>query len=262
MRISDLSYREFSEKFEAFFSDIVVENRCILGESMRYASLDGGKRVRPLCVFLGARAADADIELYELFSCAAAFELVHSYSLVHDDMPEMDNDELRRGKPTVHKKFGAWAGLLTGDALLSLAMKTALNFDKCAAKELAEAAMDMAVGQAKEFEGCKTESDYLGMYALKTGALIRGAFRAGAILGNADKATLDAVTEFAENLGLAFQLSDDLLDDDKSIIEVIGREKTEKMLDEKSREAESAADKLRNAAELKEFAEKLHHRTR
>ncbi|MDE5601267.1 MAG: polyprenyl synthetase family protein [Clostridia bacterium] len=242
-----------------------------IGEAMRYAVLDGGKRIRPLCVYYGAKAVAGDIDgaiIDDLLVLGEAIELIHSYSLVHDDMPEMDNDDYRRGKLSVHKKYGVGAALLVGDGLQSFAMKLLVECSNHAAsKQIASAALDMVYGQAAEFNGCNSKEEYLVMYAKKTGALIKGAFLAGAIcaIGRCGKDVCEEelyanVNEFAEHLGVAFQLADDLLDDGASIADLIGKEETKRLLDEHSSAAISAAGKLKASDELIEFAKMLWHR--
>ena len=243
-----------------------VKGESVLDEAMAYATLDGGKRVRPVGVYLGALAAGGSASLDETLDVALALELVHSYSLVHDDLPCMDDDDMRRGKPTVHKRFGYATAVLAGDALLTRAMQLLTGvhsaaFEKAAA-EIARGALRMVYGQQSDLDGCATREEYLGMYADKTGALIVAAFRAGALLSGADEGTKDAITEFAKHLGLAFQLADDLLDDgDVSILDVEGRDAVERMLAEETSRAELAAKSLNAAEELISFADALMKRT-
>ena len=137
MTVKDTDRAQFLNAFEEYFAGVLKDCECGLGEAMRYATLDGGKRVRPLSVFYGAKAVGGNAEINDILPLASAIELIHSYSLVHDDMPEMDNDDMRRGKPSVHKQFGVATALLTGDALLSLAMVQALKANMRASQELA-----------------------------------------------------------------------------------------------------------------------------
>lgn len=271
----NMTIADFLTAFEKHLSDTIdtVCGASPLAEGMRYAVLDGGKRIRPICVYLGASAAtDGEVEADlsdQVFALASAVELIHAYSLVHDDLPAMDNDDMRRGKFSVHKQFGEANGILIGDALLSLAMR--LLTDGCikygnrfakAAACIAKAAADMADGQAYDLSGRKTESEFLSMYALKTGAMIKGAFAAGALCGGADENTLDAVESYAEHLGLAFQLADDLLDvgEDNSIVAVSGEQRVRKMLERETEQSQIAAERLNNCEVLKEFALKLCNR--
>lgn len=191
-----------------------------LSAAMRYAVLNGGKRVRPAlaygaCLACGGSMADAD-------AAAGAVELVHCYSLVHDDLPCMDDDDLRRGVPTCHKAFDEATALLAGDTLQALAFVALTGSDLDSAQKtrqvqkLAIASADMAVGQALDLAG---EGQNLSLEELeqihrhKTGALIRASVLMGAIAaGCTDEATLEALEIYANKLGLAFQVHDDVLD--------------------------------------------------
>ena len=270
MTVKNVNGTEFLGAFEEYFAGVLNDCEGGLGEAMRYATLDGGKRVRPLSVYYGAKAVGGNADINDILPLASAIELIHSYSLVHDDMPEMDDDDMRRGKPSVHKQFGVATALLTGDALLSLAMVEALKSNVCASQELAtnmrasqelaKAALDMVYGQSAEFEGCNGEEQWLAMYSKKTGALIRGAFRAGAICAGANDTELSAVTKFAECIGLAFQLSDDLLDGDKSIVDVIGRDRAQSLLDKQFDTARKIADGFCDKDEILKFVGELQFR--
>ena len=195
----------------------------ILHEAMRYAALDGGKRLRPMLVLAASELGERVQAACE--AALAAVECIHVYSLVHDDMPEMDNDTLRRGKPTCHVAYGAATALLVGDALQTLAFDvlsrpTALP----AARQLqmlnvlarASGSAGMAGGQAIDLAnvGRDLPQDQLEqMHSLKTGALIRAAVQLGALsCPDVDEAALAALDEYAAKLGLAFQVIDDVLD--------------------------------------------------
>ena len=198
-----------------------------LHEAMRYAVLGGGKRVRPLLAFGAGEAVGADVE--RVRHAAAAVELIHAYSLVHDDMPAMDDDALRRGKPTVHVEFDEATALLVGDALQSLA------FDILAGEPLAPDAdaqlgmvrllaqaagsRGMAGGQAIDLASVGQPLDLAAheiMHIHKTGALIRASVLLGARCAHADDATLGALAHYAKCIGLAFQVVDDVLDAEAS----------------------------------------------
>ena len=194
-----------------------------LGEAMRYAVLDGGKRLRPLLVMAACEAVGGNRQAALRAACAV--ELIHAYSLVHDDMPCMDNDVLRRGKPTVHVKFGQAQALLAGDALQALAFEllTPLGDDVPAAIQarlcrlLARAAghEGMAGGQAIDLASvglALTEDELRQMHRLKTGALLQGSVTMGAACGHADAVALAALNSYGAALGLAFQVVDDILD--------------------------------------------------
>lgn len=192
-------------------------------EAMRYAALGGGKRLRPVLVLESAALFGAPHE--GILKVAAALELIHCYSLVHDDLPAMDDDDLRRGRPTVHKAFDEATAILAGDALLTLAFDVVADETAHAdpnvrlrlSRMLARAAGvgGMAGGQMLDLESegrLRTEAEIRTLQAMKTGALLRFACRAGAIVGGADEEDVDRLTRFGEIIGLAFQLADDLLD--------------------------------------------------
>ena len=195
-----------------------------LHAAMRYATLDGGKRLRAALVHAAGHALGARDELLDVPACA--LELIHAYSLVHDDLPAMDNDDLRRGKPTVHKAFDEATAILTGDALHTLAFEL-LAHDPALAitpvqrlamiAELASAAgaAGMAGGQAIDLGAVGstlTLEELEAMHARKTGALIRAAVALGALTANADAATRARLDDYATAIGLAFQIVDDILD--------------------------------------------------
>ena len=194
-----------------------------LHEAMRYAALDGGKRLRPMLVLAAAELGNRVQAACE--AALAAVECIHVYSLVHDDMPEMDNDTLRRGKPTCHVAYGAATALLVGDALQTLAFELlSRQTDLPAARQLrmlnvlarASGSAGMAGGQAIDLAnvGHDLPQDALEqMHSLKTGALIRAAVQLGALsCPDVDEAALAALDEYAAKLGLAFQVIDDVLD--------------------------------------------------
>ena len=204
-----------------------------LGEAMRYAVLDGGKRLRPLLVLAARQAvavADGEVSASAGFDEAAlraacAVELIHAYSLVHDDMPCMDNDVLRRGKPTVHVQYGQAQALLAGDALQALAFELLapegaavpepVQARLCRLLARAAGAQGMAGGQAIDLAhvGCGMTEDALRhMHRLKTGALLQASVLMGAHCGNAAPAALQALADYGAALGLAFQVVDDILD--------------------------------------------------
>ncbi|UNK57916.1 polyprenyl synthetase family protein [Pseudoxanthomonas daejeonensis] len=192
-----------------------------LHAAMRHATLGGGKRMRPLLVYAAGVALGTDESLLD--APAAAVELVHAYSLVHDDLPAMDDDDLRRGQPTVHVAFDEATAILAGDALQTLAFAALAASDAPAQLRIdwvgtlagASGVAGMCGGQALDIDatGRTQELQQLQhMHALKTGALIRAAVRMGALGGGADAGTLARLDVFASALGLAFQVRDDLLD--------------------------------------------------
>lgn len=191
--------------------------------AMRHGVLNGGKRLRPFLVMESAALFSADGE--PALRVAAALECVHCYSLIHDDLPAMDDDDLRRGQPTVHKAFDEATAILAGDALLALAFDiiadeaTVLPGERRAALVAALAraagAGGMVGGQTLDLEAERIRPDEAGiirLQAMKTGALIRFACEAGAILAGAPAADRERLAEFGSAIGLAFQLADDLLD--------------------------------------------------
>jgi len=192
-----------------------------LAEAMRYAVLGGGKRVRPvLTVRCGLAAGATDIE--PLLPAAIAFECIHAFSLVHDDLPALDNDDMRRGRPTAHKAFGEPLAILAGDGLQSLAIEVALASPRDPARiarEVAQACTDMITGQVLDTlggfpESCTQPADRLArIHENKTGALIRGACRAGAIAAGAAPALLDRLSAYGAAMGHMFQVVDDILDE-------------------------------------------------
>jgi len=191
-----------------------------LHEAMRYSLMAGGKRLRPiLCLasfeHCGGRNSGDDLPVHYAM---AALEMVHTYSLIHDDLPCMDDDDLRRGSPTVHKKFGEALAVLAGDALHVVAFELMAKTGQIAAvAELSEAVgtLGMLGGQIADLEAegrQATRSQIRNIHTRKTGALIRGSVRIGAILAGADRETITRLTSYGERIGLAFQIVDDILD--------------------------------------------------
>lgn len=197
----------------------------VLWESMRYSVGAGGKRVRPMLTLEFAKLCSSDEEAAIPFACAVEF--IHTYSLIHDDLPCMDDDDMRRGKPSNHIVYGEDIALLAGDALQSLAFRVMLSdetLSKVPAHRAAKAAFVLAEccgadgmvgGQVidLQYEDKNAGEDIIRtMHLLKTGALIKAACLMGAIIAGADDDKLKAATEYAECIGLAFQLVDDVLD--------------------------------------------------
>ncbi|AOG22906.1 polyprenyl synthetase family protein [Acidovorax sp. RAC01] len=204
-----------------------------LGEAMRYAVLDGGKRLRPLLVLAAHEAAcsgsgqGARFHAEAALRAACAVELIHAYSLVHDDMPCMDNDVLRRGKPTVHVQFGQAQALLAGDALQAFAFELlapedadasippAIQATLCRLLARAAGSAGMAGGQAIDLASvgrALTEDELRHMHRLKTGALLQGSVLMGAVCGQATPDAFGALSAYGATVGLAFQVVDDILD--------------------------------------------------
>jgi farnesyl diphosphate synthase len=198
-----------------------------LADAMRHAVLGGGKRFRPFLVLESARLFDVDPDI--AVDIAAALECIHCYSLVHDDLPAMDNDALRRGKPTVWKAFDDYTAILAGDALLTLAFEIIahptqrlaprIQIELIHALARASGRAGMVGGQQMDLDAEKqtakktaTSEQVKSMQAMKTGALIRFACMSGSILADRPPTDDQALASFGEQLGLAFQISDDLLD--------------------------------------------------
>ena len=192
----------------------------VLRDAMRWSLLGDGKHFRPALVFAVGRVFEAPD--HALVGTAAAVEMLHTYSLIHDDLPSMDDDDLRRGRETCHKKFGEATAILAGDALQALAFQTIAEDEDLRdgvrvdlISRLARAAARMVVGQQFDLaaEGRSISAEELEtIHRNKTGALIGFSAEAGAIIGGADDRELEIVSEFAERLGLLFQITDDLLD--------------------------------------------------
>jgi geranylgeranyl diphosphate synthase type II len=224
-----------NENLYGFLPEVDV-NSASLAESMRYSLKAGGKRVRPVLLLAACELAGGDTAEAAPYACA--IEYIHTYSLIHDDLPAMDDDDLRRGVPTNHKVFGEAAAILAGDGLLSAAFEVMytdmlLYFDRPdllkrrarAAYEIAKACgcRGMIAGQVADMEAeDKGVSSELLSYIQvnKTAALIRAAVLAGGHVGGADAVLIDGLAAYGENLGLAFQIADDILDvegDEKEI---------------------------------------------
>lgn len=231
----------FKEK-QAFYIKIIEENlaKCVaidnpyyvsLKEAMLYSLTAGGKRLRPTLALAAAEILGT--QPGEVIAFACAIEMIHTYSLIHDDLPAMDNDDFRRGKPTNHKMFGEAMAILAGDALLNLAYETMLK-DALAGNSMAKLrAMEAVAGYAGargmiggqvidlQGEGRRVDSQELtAMHRLKTGALIKAPVEAAAIISGAGEEQFAALSNFAANLGLAFQIKDDILDVEGSMEEM------------------------------------------
>ena len=215
-------YRAYLDQYlSQWFAQFSAEPQCKLYDAMQYSLLAGGKRLRPIFAFEFCRMCGADWQKAAPF--AAAVEMIHTYSLIHDDLPCMDNDDYRRGRLTNHKVFGEAMAVLAGDALLTDAFRVAATavlpgnaiaeglgiLASCAGSE------GMVGGQVLDIsseERVLSEDEVLQIQSRKTGALIRAACAAGAICGGGTREQLDAACSFASNLGLAFQIRDDMLD--------------------------------------------------
>lgn len=215
--------QELAHVEQALSQWVGIQTPAGLGEAMRYAVLDGGKRLRPLLVLAAAQSVQGLPEAALRAACAV--ELIHAYSLVHDDMPCMDNDILRRGKPTVHVQFGEARALLAGDALQALSFElltpseqqvpASMQAKLCRILALAAGGQGMAGGQAIDLASVGVALDEAAlrhMHSLKTGALLEASVSLGAACGVVAAPVHDALARYAKALGLAFQVVDDVLD--------------------------------------------------
>ncbi len=262
----------------------------VIHRAMRYSLFAGGKRIRPILCMAAAHAVSERTEGVETAACA--LELVHTYSLIHDDLPALDNDDVRRGKPTCHKMFGEAMAILAGDALLTLAFRVLAEMEYPASErkvrmilELARAAgtpHGMVAGQVEDLEGEKKTPDSQlldRIHRAKTGALIRASVRIGAIYAGASEEELCALSRYGEHVGLAFQIVDDLLDVEESSAAlgktagkdaaqhkitfpaVYGREASHRMAEEELAKARLAVDMFGDrAGRLRELADLIVHR--
>lgn len=228
------SYERFLPDIEKKLeSSITADNSA--AQAMKYSLLSGGKRIRPILLleFYALCGGKGDSAL----NFAAALEMIHTYSLIHDDLPCMDNDDMRRGRPSCHKAFGEDTALLAGDALLTLAFKKAAETDGIPADRVLKAIAMLAEnagisgmvgGQVEDlaFEKSGATIEQLrGMYLKKTSCLLSAGAVCGSILAGADEEKLKYAAEYAEKLGLAFQIIDDILDctsDEKTLGKPIG----------------------------------------
>jgi geranylgeranyl diphosphate synthase type II len=259
-------------------------------QAMRYSLFAGGKRIRPvLCITAASAVADAPLGVE---NAACALEFIHTYSLIHDDLPALDNDDLRRGRPTCHKVFGEAMAILAGDALLTLAFEVLAGLPGAGAEcrirlvqELASAAGTaggMIAGQVHDLEGERqrpTAQLLDRIHRAKTGAMLRASVRMGAIYAGAGDQELAALTRYGEHIGLAFQIVDDLLDVEQSSAElgktagkdaeqhkitfpaVYGLERSHAMAEEQRLAAHLALKPFDDRAErLRELADLVVHR--
>lgn len=226
MKMNDYKerYNSYLEMINKRLDELLIKssyNDDIVCDAMRYSVENGGKRIRPVLVLECCRITGGDIEKALDFACA--LEFIHTYSLIHDDLPCMDDDDMRRGKPSCHKQFGEEYALLAGDALLTYAFEVIANSgfegDKKAKAVLCLAKNSgfngMIGGQVVDLrsEGVSISYERLKtMHALKTGCLIKCACQLGCIASGADNEVTASLVSYAENIGLAFQIVDDILD--------------------------------------------------
>lgn len=281
------AYQQAIEQYlEGLFSQDKPYGR--LQEAMRYSILGGGKRIRPVLTLEFARLGGIDWHLALPYACA--LELVHNYSLIHDDLPCMDDDDLRRGQPTTHKKFGETLAVLAGDALQPEAFRLIAEAPCMsdgsrveAVRVLARAcgADGMVAGQVLDtLYGIQTEEQLKAMYRLKTGVMISGAAELGCVAADMPADMRSQAVEFADQLGLAFQIRDDMLDvignadefgkpigSDKdegkvTYVDRLGLDDCGKLVHELTEQAVSAVSDLDRDGFLTALAESLTERTK
>ncbi|MBQ7647127.1 MAG: polyprenyl synthetase family protein [Clostridia bacterium] len=261
-----------------------------LERAMKYSAFAGGKRIRPFLTLEFYKAVSGSGDVTKALDYAAAVELIHTSSLIHDDLPAMDNDDFRRGKPSNHKAFGEATAILAGDALITLAIETIALNDKCSAEQNVKAVAEfcrysgldgMMGGQQIDLngEGYQLRGEEVEqMHLFKTGALMSCACVLGCIAAGADEEKIQAARDFGASLGMAFQIKDDILDVESTSIETgktVGKDKIYQKstfvscfgLEESHRQAEaysakaeeclSAFGDTETVAELKELCEYL-----
>ncbi len=284
MKPSSAEYRAYIESYlEKYYARFHDEPQKALFSAMEYSLLAGGKRLRPVLVFEFCRICCGSWEKAAPF--AAAIEMVHTYSLIHDDLPCMDNDDFRRGRPTNHKVYGEAMAVLAGDALLTDAFAMAASARlpepqnmSTAIALLAECAGShgMVGGQALDMQSesrTLSEQEVLDIQNRKTGCLITAACALGAIAGGASEEQYEAACQFAARLGLAFQIRDDMLDvigtreemgksvgtDEKknTFVQLYGLEKCEQLVQQYTSYALSALDVFEDTQFLRSLAQEM-----
>ena len=229
--------KEIDIRLEALINNCQKQS---LREAMSYSLFSGGKRLRPMLLLSVCEAACGHYT-QETLDFACAMEMIHAYSLIHDDLPAMDNDDFRRGKPTCHKKFGEAAAILAGDALLNRAFETmayvcrnnpsAQNLEAMLLITAAAGDNGMIAGQADDilYQYKKPDSGTLfNIHSKKAGELFAAAFGVGALLGGGDSSYIEAMKQIGQKLGIAFQIFDDLMDEEaEGYVLVHGRDKAQ-----------------------------------
>lgn len=229
-----------------------------LEDALRYSLESGGKRVRPVLCLAVAEAGGARVE--DALPAAAALELVHTFSLVHDDLPALDDDDERRGRPSVHIEFGEGVALLAGDALLAEAVSLALTYEKQEiARELVVATLGMIGGQHRDVTG--DDGDLEGLHRLKTGRLFVSAVRLGLEVAAVPESEREPWLAFGDDVGLLFQVVDDILDGD-GYVDRLGHEGASLLADEVAARARAYLDGLdADTSVLRDLVESLAART-
>lgn len=210
----------YQKRINQTLEGLLPSDDSILSEAMRYSVLNGGKRLRPILVYLSSELGEANHDSID--TLAGSIELIHCYSLIHDDLPSMDDDDLRRGNPTTHKKYDEATAILAGDALQPLAFELISNLDTSDSNKitivncLANACgyLGMVGGQIKDIHSkeINTVQDLDIMHSQKTGRLIQASLETSGILSELDQKDIEALNKYGEKIGLAFQIQDDIID--------------------------------------------------
>ena len=275
-------YEEYRVAVEDYLAGLFTDEQPygVLQQAMRYSVLAGGKRVRPVLTLAFSDALGANWRDALPFACA--LELVHTYSLIHDDLPCMDNDDLRRGKPTCHKVYGETLAVLAGDALQPEAfgmiasangMSNKQRIDAVAVLARACGGDGMVAGQVLDVEGkSSSECEVRLLHSLKTGAMLCAAAELGCIAADADRRLREKAVDFGRHIGLAFQVRDDVLDvvaDERELgkpvgsdreeekttfVDLLGLSGCEELVEHETKLAIECLEELRDASFLKEFA--------
>ena len=210
----------YQKRINQTLEGLLPSDDSILSEAMRYSVLNGGKRLRPILVYLSSELGEANHDSID--TLAGSIELIHCYSLIHDDLPSMDDDDLRRGNPTTHKKYDEATAILAGDALQPLAFELISNLDTSDSNKitivncLANACgyLGMVGGQIKDIHSkeINTVQDLDIMHSQKTGRLIQASLETSGILSGLNQKDIEALNKYGEKIGLAFQIQDDIID--------------------------------------------------
>ncbi len=291
---ADVMIKNHKKKIEQYIDGVfdgITDSPEILKNAMYYSISAGGKRIRPVLLLEFYKLLGGNED--DILNFAAAIEMIHTYSLIHDDLPCMDNDDMRRGKPSCHKAFGEDVALLAGDALLTLAFETASNIsDKIDPKRavLAINALSKAAGMCKMVGGqvidLQSEGKKISLETLeklqsgKTVAMLKISAEIACILANADENDTAALVGYCENIGKAFQIRDDILDvigdsetfgkpvgsdednHKNTYVSLIGLENSQKLCDELTKKAIDSVNRFDNSDDLRELAQMLCNRTK